>query len=77
MAQHVTLLVFCIGVFTLFNMYLRMIIFTFFVDSCIAIHIMWNISTMKICLYTFFSRFQLAIDIPAFSFHWFCRQFFK
>ena len=31
-AQHVTLLVFCIGVFTLFNIYLRMIIFTLLVD---------------------------------------------
>ena len=29
--QHVTLLVFCIVVFTLFNIYLRMIIFTLFV----------------------------------------------
>ena len=30
--QHVTFLVFCIGAFTLFNIYLRMIIFTLFVD---------------------------------------------
>ena len=30
--QHVTLSVFCIGVFTLFNICLRMIIFTLFED---------------------------------------------
>ena len=30
--QHAALLVICIGVFTLFNMHLRMIIFTLFVD---------------------------------------------
>ena len=30
--QHVSLLVLCIGVFTLFNIYLRMIIFTLVVD---------------------------------------------
>ena len=30
--QHVTLLFFCIGVFTLFNIYLSMITFTLFVD---------------------------------------------
>ena len=26
---------------------------------------------MKICLYTFFPRFQLSIDVPAFSFYFF------
>ena len=25
----------------------------------------------------FFPRFQFAMDVPAFSFYWFCRQFFK
>ena len=30
--QHAALLVFCIGVFTLFNIYLRMVTFTLFVD---------------------------------------------
>ena len=53
--EHVTLLVFYISVFTLFNICLRMIIFTLFVDGinlrycrCIAIHTVWNVLTMKI-----------------------------
>ena len=32
MTQHVALLFFCIGAFTLFNIYLRIIIFTLFVE---------------------------------------------
>ena len=82
--QHATLLLFCIGVFTLFNIHLRMIIFALFVDRinlshccCTAIHAVWNILTMKICFYVFFPRFQLTIDVPPFSFYRFCRQFFK
>ena len=82
--QHVTLLFICIGVIALFNIYFRMIIFALFVDKinlqhsrCIAIHVIWNILTMKICLYAFFPSFQLTVDVLAFSFYWFCRQFFK
>ena len=33
MTQHTALLVFCIGVFTLLNIYLRMIIFSLLVDG--------------------------------------------
>ena len=84
MTQHVVLIVFCIGVFTLFNNYLRMIIFNLFVDIinlehnlCIAIYIIRNILTMKICLYAFFPRFQFSIDVPVPSFYQICRHFLK
>ena len=30
---------------------------------------------MKICLYAFFPRFKLAMDVPAFSFYGICCQF--
>ena len=40
-------------------------------------HVIWNILTMKICLYAFFPRFQLPIDEPSFSIYRFCRHFFK
>ena len=55
--QHAVLLVFCIGLFTLFNIYLGMIILTLFVykinlqhSCCVALHVIWDILTMKICL---------------------------
>ena len=73
--QHITMLTFCISVFTLLDIYLRMIIFTLFVYRinlqhccCIAIHVVWKILTMKIRLNMPFPRFQLIMDVFVFSF---------
>ena len=46
-------------------------------EKYIAMHVIWNILAMKICLYVSFPGFQLAIDVPTFFFYWFCRHFFK
>ena len=61
------LLAFCNSVFTLFNTYLRMVVFTLFVYRvclkhccCIAIHVIRNILIMKIPLNVFFPLFQLT-----------------
>ena len=55
--QLATLLSFCIIVFTLFNIYLEMVVFTLFVHRvnlqhccCITIFVIWSILTLKIRL---------------------------
>ena len=82
--QHTALLVFCINVFSVFNIYLRMITFTLFVyrinllySRCIAMYVIMNIFTMKTCPYSFFPRFQLTINTSTLFFYRFCRPFFK
>ena len=82
--QHVRLLTFNMNVFTFFNVYFRLLIFTLFVSRvnlenccCFAIHVTWNMFTMEISLDMFFSCFQLTMHVFNFSFYRLCCQLFR
>ena len=72
--QHASLLTLCISVFTFFNIYLGIGVFTLFLKlyhcCCISIYfVLWIILTMKIWLYLFFLHFQLTKHLFTFSFY--------